>query len=277
MKRILPVAILLFVATSFLLTNPDVSFETAIQNQIEGHYGMNEIYVHYYAGTFNFFISTASALIIISAKNRVGVRGWTYIASGIFFNGLVGIGEVVEHLFNPFWHDFFHYIHIYAGLFGLVLLYLGTRSVVGSMFGKEVRERRSTVLSALLALFLLSMLTSVKTTQKWDPAFEVPVISVLFLPTFFLAVFLVYDAARIFQESGFVMVTLSAFAVFAMLLNFVIILGRISDVIGNAYAYILTHGIQDILHIASATTAFIFSVTLNITMKKLKKAEELIL
>ncbi len=277
MKQVIPAAILIFIITSLLVTNSDVLFESGIQNQIEDHYGMNEIYVHYYAGTFNFIISAASALIIVAAENRVGIRGWTYIASGIFLNGLVGLGEVIEHFFNPFWHDFFHYVHIYAGLFGLFLLYLGTRSVVSSITGREVTEKTSTVLAALAALFLLSMLTSIKTTQKWDPTFEVPVISVLFIPTLLLTVLLVYDAAKIFQESGFVMVTLSAFAVFAMLLNLVIILGRISDVIGNAYAYILTHGIQDILHVASATTAFVFSVTLNITLRKLEKIEELML
>jgi len=277
MYRIIPVGVILLVIIFFSITNLNVRFDGYyLKNQIDDHHRMNEIYVHYYVGMFNFIISTASALLIISAKNKSGTRGWIYIASGIFLNGSVGFGEVIEHFFNPFWHDFFHYIHIYGGLFGLYLLYLGTRSVVSSVGGKRVVENKSTILAVFLALFVLSILTSIKTTQKWDPRFEVPIISILFIPTLTLTILLIYDAAKIFIESGFVMVTLSTFAVFSMLLNFVIILGRISDILGNAYAYILTHGIQDLLHVASATTALIFSVTLSITMMKFEKIEELI-
>ncbi len=277
MKRVIPLAVLAFISVTLLVTNPTLTFEGAIGQQIQDHYGMNEIYVHFYAGIYNFSISSASALVIVLAENGVGIRGWRYIASGIFMNGVVGMGEVAEHFFNPFWHDFFHYTHIYAGLFGLFLLYLGTRTVIGSITGENPQEMTSVIAISAAGLFVLSMLTSIKTTQKWDPVYEVPVISAIFLPTFFLAVLLVYDAIKIFQESGFVMVTLSAFAVFSMLLNLVIILGRISDITGNAYAYVVTHGIQDILHSASATTAFIFSVTVYITMKKVKKIECLVL
>ncbi len=277
MKWTVLTAILVFVITSFIVTNADVSFEGSIERQIGEHYGMNEIYVHYYSGTFNFIISIASAFIIVTAENRAGIKGWMYIASGIFLNGLVGLGEVIEHFFKPFWHDFFHYTHIYAGLFGLFLLYLGTKSVINTIIGREVTEKISIILSTIIVLLLLALMTSIKTTQNWDPRFEVPVISSLLIPTILLTMLLVYDAVKIFQESGFVMITLSAFAVFTMFLNLVIILGRISDIVGNAYLYILTHGIQDILHVSSATTALIFSATLSITLKKLEKIDELIL
>lgn len=174
-------------------------------------------------------------------------------------------------------HDFFHYFHIYSGFFSLLLLYLGVKLILSSIVGNNISERKSIIAASLILLLFLSLLTSVKTTEKWDPRFEIPVMSILLIPTILLTILLVYDAYKIFQESGFVMVTLTSFAVFAMLLQLVIILGRISDIMGNAYFYTITHSIQDLLHVASATNALIFAVTLNMTFKKIKSVEEIIL
>ncbi len=277
MRLALLSAAFIFLLASFLLVNSDVYFSgDSIENQIKEHYDLNEIYVHYYSGFFNFLICLISALIIVTAERKLEIGGWNYIASGILFNGFIGFGEVVEHFFKPFWHDFFHYFHVYSGFFSLLLLYLGVRLVLASIAGRKTLENKFIIVAAFIFLLILSFLTSIKTTEKWDPRLEVPVMSLLLAPTVLLTILLIYDALKIFQESGFVMVTLTSFAVFAMFLQLVIILGRISDILGNAYFYALTHCLQDVLHVASATNALIFSVTLSMTLGKIKRVEEII-
>ena len=277
MRLALLSAAFIFLLASFLLVNSDVYFSgDSIENQIKEHYDLNEIYVHYYSGFFNFLICSISALIIVTAERKLEIGGWNYIASGILFNGFIGFGEVVEHFFKPFWHDFFHYFHVYSGFFSLLLLYLGVRLVLASIAGRKTLENKFIIVAAFIFLLILSFLTSIKTTEKWDPRLEVPVMSLLLAPTVLLTILLIYDALKIFQESGFVMVTLTSFAVFAMFLQLVIILGRISDILGNAYFYALTHSLQDVLHVASATNALLFSVTLSMTLGKIKRVEEII-
>lgn len=86
-----------------------------------------------------------------------------------------------------------------------------------------------------------------------------------------ITILLIYDAVKLLSESGFVLVCITSFALFAMLLNFVILLGRISDIYGNAFLYVIIHGLQDLLHVASATTSIILAGTIKITVEKLEK------
>ncbi len=270
MRYILPIILIIFIVSAALITDTSVHLDGTIKDQSEEHHGMNEIYVHYYSGIMNFLLSSFSAWIIVTATRDSGVRGWNCISFGVLFNGFVGFGEVTEHFFEPIWHDFFHYFHISAGLLGILLLYLGTRSIVFSVSGLKNVESRWILFTFIIALLVLSLVTSMKTTSDWDPSYEIPVVSILFIPTLILTVALIYDSARIFQESGFTMISLSLFAVSAMLLNFVIILGRIADIQENMYLYIVAHGFQDLLHVISSMMAIILALTISIAMEKIK-------
>lgn len=95
-------------------------------------------------------------------------NGWLYIGSGIGFNGLVGLGEVMEHSFDPFLHDFFHYIHIYAGMICMFLVYLGVNNLL-SMEERRIKgdfESYSIVYLAIIFLVVLSLVTFFKTSQN---------------------------------------------------------------------------------------------------------------
>src|SRR3990170_3908373 len=107
--------------------------------QMVDHKGLAEIYVHLAASIFLFAASLLAIFIIWLNFGRRG-QGWFALRMGIFFIGLIGLGEAAEHFFPPQGHDFFHYLHMLAAPMSLFFLYLAVNELQLFYFDLEPKR-----------------------------------------------------------------------------------------------------------------------------------------
>lgn len=222
-------------------------------DQYQGHYGLQEIYVHYYAGIFLF---TASMLCIIFIyRNSWESRSGHSIPAGIFLTGLIGFGEVAEHFTTtPFGHDFYHYLHLVSGSLAVFFLFIGLKGHIGN----KNKLSFSLVLGMMTIGLLVSAGAASQSNMPWDMEIEIPFLILTALPAFAISIIILFiEYKKIFKNPSLFVLLISLIGASATILTLDIIIGRIFDITGMASGYTITHAIQDVLH--ATTGAFILA------------------
>jgi len=234
--------------------------ENLLVNQIVDHKGLAEIYVHVAAGGFLFAASLLAILVIWLNFGRRG-QGWFALRMGIFFIGLIGLGEAAEHFFSARGHDFFHYLHMLAAPMSLFFLYLAVNELQLLYFDLEPKRMIGNHNLYLIAgaTILLAAVLGYQSKASWDVAVELPFLSITVIPTLVIAYLLVRKSIDLYRAQNRVpLFNLSIFSTNlalipllawgAVVLSVVIWLGRVADFIGWVPGYVVLHTTQDLFH-----------------------------
>jgi hypothetical protein len=227
-------------------------------NQAAGHHGMLEIGVHNFASLF-FAIASLVAIMQIYIVFGGEKVGWPAISGAFLFAGLIGAGEVFEHFLGPFGHDFFHYLHMIGAPVAMFFLWVGMKELIG--------ERRRTVSMAhvVIALILVgsaSLFLGSQAETPWDKSIELPFFYITAIPALILGVLCIKTAYGKFFEfmkrtKQSILWAVSNFIFLITLgITFItldIFLGRVAAQLGSGQFYVLTHALQDVLHVVNGT------------------------
>lgn len=238
-----------------------------IINQFIAHKGLQEIYLHIYAGFFLFVISVVSVTNLYDYF-KDSKYTWRPIMAGILCTGLIGLGEGAEHLFATYGHEVFHYTHMIGSPIAMYFFYTGAKeySMQFKEGGKPIGIKR--ILILMFSVFIISVTLASFASENWDPVIERPFILVIAIPLVILSLLTIKIAYEQIEMQKMLMHYLSLLAISVMLLNIVMLLGREFDISGNAYMYVVTHSFKDVLLIVNATFIFVFTISMQIMMQK---------
>ncbi len=240
-----------------------VYFENGlILGQLEGHYGMYEIYTHLYASFFLFFASIFSVAVIFYTLKR-SVFSLPALTGGVIYIGLIGLGEGFEHLpfIDPFVQSMAHYLHLFSAPVAVFTLYMGMIDTVSIIKdGPQKAKLHSTELGMgiFAAISLGVVIMAFVSHTPYNERIEGPFLLAILLPTLFF-VWLVLKESRHFAEST-EMLYLPILSIAVSLLTLDIWIGRFADVSGLAGLYVLTHAFQDTLLAVTGGIILIFSM-----------------
>lgn len=233
--------------------------------QMAGHYGLNEIYAHIYASMFLFTMSliAIAMLFYYYRSSIIKVQG---IWNGIFYTGLIGLGEALEHFFsNITIGSMFHYLHLISAPIALIFYYMGIKEI----FEKKDRPRRFSRNQVVFLTFLFFgiVLVSVVILSQfshaiWDFHVEEPFIIFTAIPTLIL-VGMVIEKSKVITESTILLTSLRIVTVGVCVLTLSILIGRQADINKWANIYIMAHQTQNIFHIIIGTALVILVLTLS--------------
>ena len=236
--------------------------------QFVDHHGMMEIYSHFYASFFLFFASLISVYILYRLLVDESPFTWPGITTAMIAIGLIGLGEGMEHLFpnDPFTHDFFHYLHMIAAPIALYFLYIGAKEFIaefensGKIGGDDGLKPLSpdTIFAIFGGMTVFIVALAMVSGTPWDPYIEGPFIYLTLIPTLFLAYLLIQQARQ--TTESIVMIFIPLIAISVSMLVFDIMFGRLMDIWGFASLYVITHGAQNALHVATGTILLLFSI-----------------
>jgi hypothetical protein len=236
-----------------------VSFDEQkmLVDQYGGHYGLQEIYVHYYASGF-LFVASVICLFFIFKSYRAGKLNH-FIPAAIFLTGLIGFGELAEHFTTTsFGHDFYHYLHLVSGSSAVFFLFIGLK--------KHIEKKNNTSLLLVLGMIVTGLFVSIGAASQsdiaWDVKIEIPFLFFTALPAFIISIIIIcVEYKNIFTKPSSFVLYLSLIGASATILTLDIIAGRILDIIGLASGYVITHSLQDVFHVTTGAfiLAFAFS------------------
>lgn len=241
-----------------------VSFDPngRLTDQIAGHHGLLEIYAHVYVSLFLFLASLAS-IFVLYYYFRSSVFKYQSLFNGIFYTGLIGLGEALEHVFlDPQIDSMFHYLHLFAAPVALIFYFLA----LGEIFGGHPGERRKVdakkSIAVLIAVLFIIVVLSSFSDAPWDPEIEVPFVLITAVPTLVLVVVLL-EKSKIISESTLALVSLRIILLGVSSLTMSILAGRYGDFTGKANVYIFFHQLQNISHVVTGTALLILVVTIS--------------
>ncbi|MFQ6136342.1 MAG: hypothetical protein ACE5PM_04080 [Candidatus Hydrothermarchaeales archaeon] len=243
--------------------------EKLLIDQFFDHHGMMEIYAHIYASIFLFLASLVAVYVLYKILVMESPYTWSALTVGMIAVGFIGLGEAAEHFFplDPFSHDLFHYLHMVAAPVALFFLYRGSKEFIeessnASELGTEGRIKpmsSDTIMAIFGGMVILVVVLAMMSETPWDPYIEGPFIYLTLIPTLVLAYMLLQQARH--TTESIVMVFIPIIAVAVSLLVFDIMLGRLMDIWGLAPLYVITHVVQNVLHVATGTILLLFSIT----------------
>jgi len=230
-----------------------------IKGQFFGHKGLLEINVHILAGCF-LFLSSLLVAALLWRKFYYIKQGWFALRSGIIFIGLIGFGEVAEHLFNPEFHDFFHYLHMLTAPIGLLFIFISLLELESLYFKLESKKiASSSVISAImLATFAVAALLGLQTNFTWRNSVELPFLLITTIPTLLITYALIAKSIDLYKKQHQLSIySLSIFstmlslipilAISDALLSIDILFGRYADRFAYAVPYLVFHSALDVL------------------------------
>ncbi len=241
-----------------------VSFDVngVLVDQLAGHHGLLEIYAHFYASLFLFLVSVVSIFVLYYYFHS-SIFKYQGLFNGIFYTGLIGLGECLEHVFlEPTIGSFFHYLHLLAAPVALIFFLLSLGEIFGGTLveGQRVDFRKSIM---VLALFLLIIIVlSGFSDETWDVEIEVPFVLITTVPTLVL-VGVVLEKSKVISESTLALASLRIILLGVSSLTISILAGRYGDFTGNAQLYIIFHQMQNISHVVTGTALLILVVTIS--------------
>ncbi len=222
-------------------------------DQYQGHYGLQEIYVHYYASGF-LFVASILCLIFIFKSFRAGKLDPS-IPAAIFLTGLIGFGELAEHFTTtPFGHDFYHYLHLVSGSLAVFFLFIGLK--------KHIENKNNLSFLLVLGMIILGVFVSAgaasQSNTPWDIKIEIPFLFLTALPAFIISIIILcVEYKKIYKKPSSFVLLLSLVGASITILTLDIIAGRIFDIMDIASGYVITHSLQDVFH--ATTGAFILA------------------
>lgn len=231
---------------------------------------MLEIYVHIIAAGILFMAALAASAYLFNHFNRHKVV-WPGLIHGFFYTGLIGLGEFLEHIFrwDPFINTSLHYLHHLAAPVAMVFFYLGINEFYDrcSHPDDEVHTISNEVAMGMLAgiLMIVFFMGSLAGTP-WDERLEGPFLILILIPLIVITWLLIKTSKRI--KKTMLAQYFPALGVSLSLLTVVIWLGRFSDLNKISTLYIVTHGLQDTLHIITATIIVMFTLSIRESMRE---------
>ncbi|MCS4542467.1 MAG: hypothetical protein HY929_09200 [Euryarchaeota archaeon] len=270
-KGLLIIVILASLIWLFTLDFEKANFneESMLAGQWDVHFGMLETPVHLYVGMFHFLASLV-AVYVIHIYFRGSRYGWKPTMVGIIFSGLIGFGEVAEHFFGPFGHDFFHYTHMMAAPLVLYYFYIGLKEYLDQFEGFGAASTKE-IFIIFISFISLSAILASQAETPWDQRIEAPFIYVVFLPTLVLTYLLIRETKRAYFEHGIIMVNLPTLGIATTLLGIDILVGRYAHIAQNGWLYVMTHAFQDVLHAATGAIILLFAISTLTISKTFKK------
>lgn len=243
-------------------------------NQLSGHHGLMEMYVHIYSGMFLFIAGIVSVLILYEQFKGSSFT-WRPIMAGIFVTGMMGFSDGIDHLFAVYLssgfialalHTFFHFMHVLGGPIAIFFFYMGTKEY--SMQFKEGGSpmSKSAIIFLLLFLPVLALLVTISSINVLEIDIANTIVFVVTVVTLILAGFTIRESYRQWDVQSFLMGYISLLAVSVSLLFVAILASMNSDVMGNAYLYALSHSLKDIFHVVTAALIILFTVSMHIML-----------
>lgn len=231
------------------------------------HHGLLEMNVHWTAGLL-LFAASLIGVYVVCRKYRRMTPAWLALASAFLTAGLIGAGETLEHVGSAFNHDFWHYLHMVAGLLAVFFLWRAMKLLI------EDRPERThaAYIASFAALILIPPFLAELSNTSWDPVIEWSFFLVALVPTMILGVLALMQTHRLMTAHtniasfrSFTAMQLGLLTWTIILLTVAIFAGRVSAQMGNGFLYIWTHAIQDILHAAAGTLIIVLTYSISKT------------
>lgn len=231
-------------------------------NQIYGHHGLLEIYAHIYASLFLFLVSLVSIWVLYYFF-RSSIFRFQGLLNGLFYTGLIGLGETFEHVFmSPKIGSFSHYLHLLAAPIALIFYFFSLEEI----FSKKPEGKRKVDSKKSFGVFFtfltILLLLSSFSNATWDAEIEVPLVLVTVLPTLVL-VGMLLEKSKIISDSTLALISLRIMLLGVSALTISILAGRYGDFTGKAQVYIMFHQLQNISHVVTGTALLIFVTTVS--------------
>ena len=243
-----------------------------LESQLLGNYGMLEVYVELLAGGFLFFASLAAILMSLSygrvMRDRVhligdsigpggvklaerGVPGWQYISTGIFFTGLIGVGEVMEHFFEaPVAIIFYNYLTIMSPPAALYFFYIGIKKHLSKELEGAVMVRF--LLVGIIFYIIVGGLSLA--TEYYSAEIKKFYLYFIVLPILIFSAVVFKTAFQAYEKYLLFMPTVSAMVLSTTFLALFTLASELSIVLGYPTIYILSQAIKDILVCVAGTS-----------------------
>jgi hypothetical protein len=231
-------------------------------DQISGHHGLLEIYAHIYASLFLFLVSLSS-IGLLYYFFRSSIFRFQGLLNGLFYTGLIGLGETLEHVFlSPKMGSFFHYLHLFAAPIAIIFYFFSLQEIF-SKKSEKIRKVDSKKSISVFSIFLtILLLLSSFSNATWDVEIEVPLVLVTVLPTLVL-VGMLLEKSKIISDSALALISLRVMLLGVSALTISILAGRYGDFAGKAQVYIIFHQLQNISHVVTGTALLIFVATIS--------------
>jgi hypothetical protein len=233
-----------------------------ILGQLSGHFNMLEIYTHLYAAFF-LFIASLIAIVIIFFTLRKSMYQWPAIMAGLFYTGLIGLGEGAEHFpfLDPFIQSMGHYLHLFSAPIAIYTLYIALKDTeamcrLGPDKAKTHSISKGFLVFAAIMVGVVIMAFISKT--PWNNRIEGPFLLAIMIPTIYLVGLVIWESRHFAVCCE--MLFMPMLSIIVALLTLDILIGRLADVQRIANLYIVTHSFQDILLSLSAGLALIFAL-----------------
>jgi hypothetical protein len=187
------------------------------------------------------------------------------IWNGIFYTGLIGLGEALEHFFsNIAIGSMFHYLHLISAPLALLFYYLGIKEIFQKKDeGSEIDKRKILLLNILFFAFIIVGIVVLSRFSHaiWDFEVEEPLILFTAIPTLVL-VGMVLEKSKVISESTLLLASLYIVSIGVCVLTLSILIGRQADISKSTSIYIIAHEIQNIFHVVIGTALFTMVLTL---------------
>jgi len=233
-----------------------------VLGQLQGHYDIYEIYTHLYASFFLFFASLA-AITIIYLTLKKSVYSWPAILGGLFYVGMIGLGEGLEHLpfLDPFVQSMAHYLHLFSAPIAVFTLYLGMQETVAILKEGPENAKINSVeigMGVFAATFMAVIIMAFLAQTPWNERIEGPVLLAIFIPTLVFVGLVLWESRHFAESKEMLFLPILSIAVSFLTLD--IWIGRFADVQRFAGLYILTHSFQDTLLAATGGMVLLFAL-----------------
>jgi len=241
-------------------------------DQMHGNHNMLEQIVNIYGGLILVFNVIVSILIIY--KNFRGSKvAWPSIMAGMMSAGLIGLGDVLEHIIpgaNPLPSETMHYLQLLGGPVALFLLYTGLKEYTST---KEIKPLSANKLLIILAATLLiPVVLATQVHQRLDPNVEGPFLIITIIPTLVIAFLLLNLARTSFEEHSSMVLYISFVGIGTTLLTLWLFITRMGDVglLDNAFLYVNGQALTDLTESAAATAILSFAINTEVIIRSMK-------
>jgi hypothetical protein len=233
--------------------------EDLLVGQMIAHHGMMEIYAHLAASGILFVVSILSVVFLLITFQRTKTV-WPGIIYGFFYTGLIGFGEFADHLFqDPFMSTSLHYLQLSAAPFAMAFYYLGIEEYYYrcSHPDEELHTISNEVaIGAFAGILTLVFIMGGLAGTPWDNRLEGPFLILIILPLLFLTGLFIKITRKLKKSMLAFYFPLMGITLSALII--IIWLGRVGDVNKNAALYIVSHSLQNVFHVATATVMILF-------------------
>jgi hypothetical protein len=243
---------------------PYFNEQDVIVNQLISHHAMNEIYVHITASGILFIVSIITILLLFNTFRAKKIE-WPGILHGILYTGLIGFGEFVEHIFrwDPFLNTALHYLHHISAPAAMVFFYLGINEYYDRCSHPDDKVHtisNEVAMGVFAGILTIAIIMGSLAGTSWDERLEGPFLILIIIPLIAITLVFINTTRKI--KKSMLAFYFPALGVSLSALAIIIWIGRFGDVNKIASLYIITHSLQNVFHIATATLMVLFALAI---------------